>query len=226
MDNALGEQLHPWPGDRNNLRRAENNEFYSCKVVVTYYTCGYPGFAGCSRTAGFSSTSTCKWYPRDTTDPSDLSRLLPMTCLNDKLPCSTSDSMECLLLLVPRVCPLKRGGLWAPTFHILPAPPLCQLPRGPLGTHGHMPSHAAGTAGWATCTYMKDNFYTLQFLSFKFKSQSHNHLRLYVSLELTHANSVKSHQQKVISFASSQNCSSFQIALSLFLLTLCTILPS
>lgn len=165
--------------------------------------------------------------PRDTTDPLGLSPLLPTTRPNHKLPSPISDSMECLLLLVPQVYPPNRGGLRATLLpHPHSSPSMSAVPPGSVGTRGHMPSLAAGTAGWAVCTYMKDNSHTLQFLSFKFKSQLHNHLCFYVSLELTHANSVKSYQQKVTSFASSQDCSSFQTALSLFLLTFCTILPS
>lgn len=142
--------------------------------------------------------------PRDTTDPSSLSQLLPMTHPKHKLPCSISDSMECLL--PTGLSPQQR---W-PLSH-------------PPSTSSQLPVYVRSSASWSS-GHMWDNFHTLQFLSFKFKSQSHNHLCLYVSLELTHANPVKWHQQKVTSFSSSQNCSSFQTAL--FLLTLCTILPS
>lgn len=41
--------------------RAENDEFSSCKGVVTCYTCSYPGFAGCSQTLCNPGISPCKF---------------------------------------------------------------------------------------------------------------------------------------------------------------------
>lgn len=61
-----------------------------------------------------------------------------MTCLNDKLPCSTSDSMECLLPLVPQVCPLNRGGLRAthlPHPHSSSSMPAASCSLGHTWTH-------------------------------------------------------------------------------------------
>lgn len=176
-------------------------------MVVTYCTCSCPGFAACPWPVGFSSMSRHKGpCPRDTTDPLGLSQPLPMTCPNHKLPCSIPDSMECLLLLVPQVCPLNRGG------------PAATHPPHP---HSSLPMPAAS---WSS-RHMWDSFHTLQFLSSKFKSQSHNHLCFYVCLGLTHANSVKWHQQKVITFLPPRSAPLFKQH-SLFLLTVCTILPS